>query len=895
MSAPGFTSILLYSSATATSIPLPANLAQGELAINTADGKLFYKDNFNNVQVIGWKNVPVSAGGTGTTTSTGTGSVVLNSNPGFNTNITVNGVIFGKGAGSPTSLSSNVAIGVSTLYSNTTGFRNVALGNLTLGLNTTGDDNVALGYQAMYYNTTGDYNVAIGYASMAQSITGSNNVAIGPGTLLYNGDGIENTAVGSYALYTNSGADYNSALGSGALFSSTGSRNTGVGYYAGNAITTGSNNVIVGSYTGNSGGLDIRTSSNNVVLSDGQGNIRQVITSNNKVLFGTAAITGNIGSVFNNSGYALALETLDSGNSTLLGSIKRISKALGGTADPSFGYVLLVPAYNGGATIGKSRFTGTLYTERGSTAAYNISGALQLTVSSAYNENRFGAVSYGTGTWEIVTCTYGGVLYIAARNAVAATSARSITIDGLYTDNFTPVLVADGTVSGVTVLGTYSNADTYTNNITSTGNTILGNASTDTLNVGNGGLVKDAAGNVNIAGLTASQAVATDASKNLVSVATTGAGNYVLATSPTLVTPILGTPQSGTLTNCTFPTLNQNTTGTAAGLSGSQTANTVYAAPNGSAGTATFRAIVAADIPTLNQNTTGSAATWTTSRNLAGNSVNGSANVAFSNKFIVQGTTDTGLSGAQFLGSLGTGIVKNTTSTGVLSIAVAGDFPTLNQNTSGSSGSCTGNAATATTATNIALGAAGQIPYNTGPGATSFIAVGTTGQVLKSNGTSAPTWQNGMTPTSGTAPYFGVRAYFYVDTNAPVASTALTVGRQYVIWVPGTTTWTSVGASSNALGTIFTATGSASGTGTAVAVNSQGFSNWQVTASQYQARFTFAITPPDIRYIVTSTVGENGTQRYVSEIARTGSTFTLQTSDDPSVNNFAQMNVMVIY
>ena len=38
-------------------------------------------------------------------------------------------------------------------------------------------------------------------------------------------------------------------------------------------------------------------------------------------------------------------------------------------------------------------------------------------------------------------------------------------------------------------------------------------------------------------------------------------------TSPTLVTPVLGTPTSGTLTNCTFPTLNQNTTGTAAGLS----------------------------------------------------------------------------------------------------------------------------------------------------------------------------------------------------------------------------------------------------------------------------------------------------------------------------------------
>jgi hypothetical protein len=30
---------------------------------------------------------------------------------------------------------------------------------------------------------------------------------------------------------------------------------------------------------------------------------------------------------------------------------------------------------------------------------------------------------------------------------------------------------------------------------------------------------------------------------------------------------VLGTPSSGTLTNCTFPTLNQNSTGTSGGIS----------------------------------------------------------------------------------------------------------------------------------------------------------------------------------------------------------------------------------------------------------------------------------------------------------------------------------------
>lgn len=46
----------------------------------------------------------------------------------------------------------------------------------------------------------------------------------------------------------------------------------------------------------------------------------------------------------------------------------------------------------------------------------------------------------------------------------------------------------------------------------------------------------------------------------------TGTGNVVLSTSPTLVTPILGTPTSGNLVNCTFPTLNQNTTGSAGSI-----------------------------------------------------------------------------------------------------------------------------------------------------------------------------------------------------------------------------------------------------------------------------------------------------------------------------------------
>lgn len=59
------------------------------------------------------------------------------------------------------------------------------------------------------------------------------------------------------------------------------------------------------------------------------------------------------------------------------------------------------------------------------------------------------------------------------------------------------------------------------------------------------------------------------------------------------------------------------------------------------------------------------------------------------------------------------------------------------------------NVATSTvsvgTATNLAGGGAGYVPYQSASGTTAFVSAGTSGQVLTSNGTSAPTW---TTPTA---------------------------------------------------------------------------------------------------------------------------------------------------
>jgi hypothetical protein len=99
------------------------------------------------------------------------------------------------------------------------------------------------------------------------------------------------------------------------------------------------------------------------------------------------------------------------------------------------------------------------------------------------------------------------------------------------------------------------------------------------------------------------------------------------------------------------------------------------------------------------------------------------------------------------------------------------------------------SATTATTATNLAGGSLGTIPYQSAAGTTAMLAVGTSGQVLQSNGAAAPTWvaataaaNNGTltlavsgTGLSGSASFTANQAgssTFTVTSNATNANTA---------------------------------------------------------------------------------------------------------------------------
>lgn len=152
--------------------------------------------------------------------------------------ITANGVPFGKGGGS---VSNNIAIGTSALAANTSGTSNFAAGVNALDSVTTGTDNVAIGNSAGQAVVTANGNVFIGVNAGAFT-TGGENTFIGSGVTGVDG---------------------------------------GAGFY----VTTGTKNTILGKFDGNQGGLDIRTSNNNIVLSDGDGNPRIHVSSGGQVYF----------------------------------------------------------------------------------------------------------------------------------------------------------------------------------------------------------------------------------------------------------------------------------------------------------------------------------------------------------------------------------------------------------------------------------------------------------------------------------------------------------------------------------------------------------------------------------------------------------------------------------
>lgn len=219
----------------------------------------------------------------------------------------------------------NVGIGTGSLLSLTDGFRNTGIGLNALGSTTTGDSNSGIGFGALQFNTTGANNLAFGSFALWKNTIGGDNSAFGSGALSSNTTGGQNTGFGRDALSLNTTAQYNVAVGYrtfrnfngtgdsgnsafGALAGqacTTGTQNTIAGFQAAFNLTTGSKNTILGRNTGlgittgssntivgaNVTGLSSSLASN-IILADGDGNIRLQHDATGWIFGGSARFLG---------------------------------------------------------------------------------------------------------------------------------------------------------------------------------------------------------------------------------------------------------------------------------------------------------------------------------------------------------------------------------------------------------------------------------------------------------------------------------------------------------------------------------------------------------------------------------------------------------------------------
>lgn len=206
-------SIILKKSSVAARVPVTGDLAYGELALNYADGKLYYKRSDNTIQTLGGAAASLS----GLTSSSSPYNTFL----GFSTPISMTG-------------DSNVAIGYESMLSATTAVYNTAVGYRTLSSTTD-------------YNSSG--NTAIGWKAMESWTYGTSNVAIGENALGGTGGNGSSyvIAIGSATGYSLLGGSYSVFIGAEAgRNTTTGTYNSFIGYNSGYANTTGSGNVSLG-------------------------------------------------------------------------------------------------------------------------------------------------------------------------------------------------------------------------------------------------------------------------------------------------------------------------------------------------------------------------------------------------------------------------------------------------------------------------------------------------------------------------------------------------------------------------------------------------------------------------------------------------------------------------
>ena len=298
----------------------------------------------------------------------------------------IQGLTVGLGAGA---VATNTAVGFQSQL-NTTGGLNTAMGYQALkgAAASTGTDNSAFGYAALTAITTGTLNQAFGENSLASNTSGGSNNAFGQNALLTNSLGNNNVAAGNSALRDTTTGN-STAVGYRAGMLATGIGNQFFGYNSGSAVTTGAKNVILGSYTGSAAPISA-TGSNNIVLSDGDGVVRQTIDSSGNV--GINVTPSATGGQLQVSGAVASATARFDGNANAMSVLNQKGLTLYTNLSGGFVDTTIVAGNTANTAMVFGIHNGTSYTER-----LRIDNGGNVLVTSV------AGLGYGTGSGGAVT------------------------------------------------------------------------------------------------------------------------------------------------------------------------------------------------------------------------------------------------------------------------------------------------------------------------------------------------------------------------------------------------------------------------------------------------------------------------------------------------------------